>query len=628
MDELLSEFLAETTECLAALDQALLQLEQTPADTATLGVAFRLVHTIKGTCGFLDLARLECVAHAAEDLLGALRAGDLQITPRLITAVLGAVDCMKTIVAEISVTGAESPGDDAAVLKALRDSLTVSVAEESWPSPRSDAVDDQAPDQAAQTIRVSVAAIESLMTTVSELVLTRNQLLQLARSAEDNRFNAPLQRLSHLTSDLQEGVMKTRMQSIRHAWSTFPRLLRDLASELGKRIKLDMCGDDTELDRHVLELIRGPLTHMVRNCADHGIETPAVRIAAGKPEAGTIKLNSYHQSGTVVIEVHDDGAGLANDRIRERAITQQLATHAELSGWTERQIQRLIFLPGFTTAQAVSAVSGRGVGMDVVLTNVECLGGTIEIQSKAGAGTVFTVRIPLTLAIISALVVDAGGQRFALPQSCVAELVRIEPRLSNSADQLVIDRVDGTPVLRLRNKLLPLVSLAKLLKLPVTDDGTGPLTVVVVQLHGLLVGLLVDQVFDTEEIVVKPVSRLLRHIAVFSGNTILGDGSVIMILDPSGLEQAIGPTSSTSSPHMVERLPETSEHSGDRSAMLLVRLAHDAGPVAVPLALVARIERLPSKTIQQTSDGAIGNEARASRSGPSTARSRRRGGRW
>ena len=607
MDDLLTDFLAEATEGLTALDAALLKLERAPGDTATLSVVFRIVHTIKGTCGFLNLPRLERIAHAAEDLLGALRDGERQVTPELISAVLAAVDRMRVIVTGIAGDGAEPAGEDEPLLAALE----AARAAPAMPEPEADAeklgglADDNAA-QAAQTIRVNVAAIEGLMTLVSELVLTRNQLLQVARSGVDSRFNAPLQRLSHLTSDLQEGVMKTRMQPIRHAWSTFPRLVRDLAAELGKQITLDLRGEETELDRHVLELIRGPLTHMVRNCADHGIEAPSARLAAGKPAGGTITLNSFHEGGTIVIEVRDDGAGLPTERIRERAIANNLVTPSELAGWTDRQLNRLVFLPGFTTAGAITAVSGRGVGMDVVQTNIERLGGTVDLQSTPGAGTLFTVRIPLTLAIISALVVDAGGQRFALPQTCVAELVRVERHGAEPSGHLAIEHVDDTPMLRLRDKLLPLVSLTKLLKLAPKAEDSGPLTVVVTQLGGLLAGLLVDKVFDTEEIVVKPASRLLRQIQVFSGNTILGDGSVIMILDPSGLSHAIGQTVTPGRQTIAAAAGTGSaERSGDRAAMLLVRLSQGSGPVAVPLGLIARIETLRRESIQQTPDRAV-----------------------
>ncbi len=592
MDELLADFLTETTENLAGLDQALLKLERIPGDVDTLAVAFRLVHTIKGTCGFLHLPRLALVAHEAEDLLGSVRDGKRLITPGLITLVLCAVDRIKDILAGTAARGHEPLGDDSALLAMLHDGAAAETA-----SPPGQAEGGAEP-QAAQSIRVTVASLEALMTLVSELVLTRNQLLQIARSDTDSRFNAPLQRLSHLTSDLQEGVMKTRMQPISHAWNTFPRMVRDLSADLGKQIVLEMRGEDTELDRHVLELIRAPLAHILRNCADHGVERAATRVRAGKPPYGTIRLNSFHEGGTIVIEIADDGAGLPTDQIRDRAVASQLVSLAEIASWSERQLHRLIFLPGLSTAASVTAVSGRGVGMDVVQTNIERLGGTVEVHSTRGVGVTFTIRIPLTLAIISALVVEAGGQRFALPQTCIAELVRVEPTAAADIGHPVIEHVDGTPVLRLREKLLPLVSLAKLLGVEASGSNTT-MTIAVAQLGGLLAGLLIDRVFDTEEIVVKPASRLLRHIQVFSGNTILGDGSVIMILDPSGLSRAIGQPSiathaGSSEPHLT-----ATERSGDRSAMLLVRLTAEEGPVAVPLGLVARIESIPRHAIQQ-----------------------------
>ena len=623
MDELLIDFLAETAESLAALDDALLQLERVPDDPEMLALVFRLVHTIKGTCGFLSLPRLERVAHAAEDVLSDVRDGALPANAGLITIVLGALDRIKLIVAGIVATGLEPEGDDLpliAELKAVRTGQPKATAAEpvpELPDPEPDhpAAADAVPtngNQPAHTIRLDVNVLENLMTLVSELVLTRNQLMQIARTEADSRFTAPLQRLSHLTSDLQEGVVRTRMQPILGAWSKLPRVVRDLAAELGKQIDLVMLGKETELDRQVLELIRDPLIHMVRNSADHGLEGPAARIAAGKPALGTITLSSFHEGGQIVIEVADDGAGLPTDRIRARAVAQGLVGPAEATTMTERQVQRFIFHPGFSTASTITAVSGRGVGMDVVKTNIERLGGSVDVRSVAGRGTTFTVRIPLTLAIISALIVEAGGQRFAVPQLCVAELVRAENDGALVEGALVVERVDGTPVLRLRDQLLPLVYLRDLLKLgdvrPADPDRSDEaLTVVVANLGGATLGLVVDQVFDTEEIVVKPVSPLLRHIKVFSGNTILGDGTVIMILDPNGMARAIGQTSVTSQVRdpNADRPREHAERTGDKSAMLLVRLFPGANPVAMPLGLVARIESVPREDIEFTSDQAV-----------------------
>ena len=328
--------------------------------------------------------------------------------------------------------------------------------------------------------------------------------------------------------------MKTRMQPIGHAWNKLPRLVRDLAHELDKRIELKLLGADTELDRQVLELIKDPLTHMVRNSADHGLETSAERRAAGKPETGHITLNAFHEGGHIIIEIGDDGRGLAVDRIRAKALANGLASELELAGMSDAQIQRFIFRPGFSTAAAVTAISGRGVGMDVVKTNIERIGGTIDLRSVQGAGSTFTITIPLTLAIVSALIVEAGGERFAIPQISVMELVRAGGRSGTS-----IEKLNETPVLRLRDRLLPLVSLAGLLRLTPAPAQSGEY-IVVAQVGAEVLGIIVDRVFDTEEIVVKPVAPILRHITMFSGNTILGDGSVIMILDPNGIARASG----------------------------------------------------------------------------------------
>ncbi|HVC60615.1 MAG TPA: chemotaxis protein CheW [Acetobacteraceae bacterium] len=641
MDDLLADFLTETNENLAELDLALVTLERTPDDAATLALIFRMVHTIKGTCGFLGLPRLEHVAHAAESVLGKVRDGALSVTPEMVSLVLMALDRVKAILAGLATTGSEPAGDDTPLIAALEATAAgtpaphaVPVAPESLPAPAQAAREaaeevpaeeeavavagaapppaapqgrSPAPDTAAatnapaatQTIRVTVEVLEDLMTLVSELVLTRNQLLQLARSEEDSGFTAPLQRLSHITSDLQEGVMKTRMQPIGNAWNNLPRLVRDLALEMDKKIELVMLGADTELDRQVLELIKDPLTHMVRNSGDHGLEKPAERRAAGKPETGRITLNAFHEGGHIIIEVADDGRGLPVDRIRAKALAQGLATEAEVTGMSDGQLQRFIFRAGFSTAAVVTAVSGRGVGMDVVKTNIEKIGGTIDLKSVAGQGTTFIIKIPLTLAIVSALIVQAVGERFAIPQISVVELVRAQRAGSNTAtsgSNSVIERINDTPVLRLRDRLLPLVSLADLLALDTVGDPVGDATIVVVQVGSTMLGIIVDRVFDTEEIVVKPVAPILRHVTMFSGNTILGDGSVIMILDPNGIARATGIGAGgeirTAAAGAVETV-----RSGERTAMLLFR-AGSAQKMAVPLGLVARLEDIPRDKIE------------------------------
>ncbi|MEP7032015.1 MAG: chemotaxis protein CheA, partial [Pseudolabrys sp.] len=443
-----------------------------------------------------------------------------------------------------------------------------------------------------QSIRVTVDTLEQLMTMVSELVLTRNQLLEIVRRHDDSEFKTPLQRLSNVTAELQEGVMKTRMQPIGNAWQKFPRVVRDLSNELGKQIELEMHGAETELDRQVLDLIKDPLTHMVRNSADHGLETPAERRAAGKPEHGRIRLSAYHEGGHIIIQIADDGRGLDTARIKAKAIAQGLASEAEIEKLSEAQIHKFIFAPGFSTAAKVTNVSGRGVGMDVVRNNIDQIGGTIDVKSVSGVGLSFTIKIPLTLAIVAALIVESGEARFAIPQLSVVELVR-----ARSDGEHRIERIKDTPVLRLRDKLLPLARLSHLLG---TETGTADVEngfIVVTQVGSQMFGIVVDNVFHTEEIVVKPMSSRLRHIALFSGNTILGDGSVIMIIDPNGAAQAFG-NSVTLQLAAAEAASIKPVAASEQTTSLLVFRAGSTQLKAVPLSLITRLEEVDARKIE------------------------------
>ncbi len=640
MDDLLADFLTETNEGLQSLDGALLSLERNPEDASVLGEVFRTIHTIKGTCGFLGLSRLEKVAHAGENVLGRWRDGTLAVTPAGISLILSAVDRIKSIVAGLEASGSEPPGDDAAIIGALdaafhgEDAPDIGMAPEPEPQHAPDpapptqatsggtsgpmanpeapaAVEvpsasrtEAAPEaggSAPQTIRVAVEVLEDLMVLVSELVLTRNQLLQLARNEANSPFAVPLQRLSQITSDLQDGVMKTRMQPIGSAWQKLPRLVRDLGQELGKKIVLDMVGAETELDRQVMELIKDPLTHMVRNSADHGLERPEERRAAGKPETGRITLNAFHQGGHIVMEIGDDGRGLNVARIRDKVVRQGLATEAEVAAMNEQEIQRFIFRAGFSTAAEITSVSGRGVGMDVVKTNLERIGGIVELRSREGRGTTFTIKIPLTLAIAAALIVESGGERFAIPQNGVLELVRV-----GDGDGPKVETIKNTAVLRLRDRLLPLVPLARLLELDAKPLQAGaPNFVVVTQVGSQVFGIVVDRVFDTEEIVVKPVAPILRDVTMFSGNTILGDGSVIMILDPNGIARATGlGIEGSGDAAAATGGPAVGRARRDKTALLLFR-AGEGAPKAVPLGLVARLEDLPAERIERAGDNMV-----------------------
>ena len=673
MDDLLREFLTETGESLDTVDNQLVRFEQDPNNAKILDNIFRLVHTIKGTCGFLGLPRLEALAHAGETLMGKFRDG-MPVKAEAVTLILGSIDRIKEILAGLEATEAEPEGTDQDLIVQLHQMveqgmqamsapaspvasapaspvasapaspvapvepameqgmLTYQVLERQLrpgevslddlerafretaaevapppapkPAPPKDAkpvskktfLEPEASDSdrvASQSIRVNVDTLEHLMTMVSELVLTRNQLLEISRRNEDTEFKVPLQRLSNVTAELQEGVMKTRMQPIGNAWQKLPRIVRDLSSELGKQIELEMHGADTELDRQVLDLIKDPLTHMVRNSADHGLETPAERSAAGKPEQGTIRLSAYHEGGHIIICIADNGRGLNTARIKAKAVANGLVTEADLEKMTEAQIHKFIFAPGFSTAAAVTSVSGRGVGMDVVRTNIDQIGGTIDVKSVAGQGSSVTVKIPLTLAIVSALIVEAAGDRFAIPQLAVIELVRAR---ANSEHR--IERIKDTAVLRLRNKLLPLMHLKKLLKI---DDGTSSDPengfIVVTQVGSQTFGIVVDGVFHTEEIVVKPMSTKLRHIEMFSGNTILGDGAVIMIIDPNGIAKALG-TSVEASHEIADENAAMRASAAEQLTSLLVFRAGSTQPKAVPLGLVTRLEEIAADKLE------------------------------
>jgi len=619
MDDLLREFLTETNESLNVLDVELVRFERDPNNAEILANIFRLVHTIKGTCGFLGLQRLETLAHSAESLMGQFRAGR-PVTGEAVTLILTTIDRIKTLLDALETDHCEPDGADHDITAALEllaetaelpaaskpvapEIAPTATAVEPPPAPphRTEPAahgESERPDRiASQSIRVNVDALDHLMTMVSELVLTRNQLLEIARRGPESEFKVPLQRLSNVTAELQDGVMKTRMQPIGNAWQKLPRIVRDLATDLGRRINLELIGAETELDRQVLDLIKDPLTHMVRNCAGHGIEPAQERLAAGKPEYGAIRLAAHHQAGHIIIEIADDGRGLDTERIRAQVIARGLATEADVEKMSEAQLHRFIFSAGFTTAPEVTSISGRGVGMDVARANIDTIGGTIDVRSRRGEGTVFTIKIPLTMAIVSALIVEAGGDRFAIPQLAVIELVRVRADSEHR-----IDWLKDTPVLRSRNKLLPLVHLKKLLAIdpsPQIDAANG--FIVVIQIGTETFGIVVDSVFQTEEIVVKPMAPTLGHITMFSGNTILGDGSVIMIIDPHGIAQALGTTSVAHAPLGAETVDEAPVAEEQTTPMLLFRAGSEQQK-AVPLSLVTRLEVIDARAME-TSNG-------------------------
>jgi two-component system chemotaxis sensor kinase CheA len=457
----------------------------------------------------------------------------------------------------------------------------------------------RAPAVADTSIRVDVGLLDKLMTLVGELVLARNQIMQFSTTQEDSGFLGTVQRLNLLTTELQAGVMKTRMQPIGNVWTKFPRVVRDLAVACGKQVRIDMDGQETELDKTIIEAIRDPLTHMVRNAVDHGIELPVRRVEVGKPAEGRLLLHAFHEGGKVIIEITDDGSGIDPVRVREKAINAKIINPEQAARMSDRELVNLVFLPGFSTADRVTHFSGRGVGMDVVRTNIEKIGGTVDLVSTIGRGTTVKMKIPLTLAIIPALTITSGGDRYAIPQVSLLELVRLE------ADQVArgIELIHGAPVYRLRGNLLPLVYLDRQLQIASTRRENTELNIVVLQADDRQFGLVVDDIHDTEEIVVKPLQKQLKGVTAFAGATIMGDGRVALILDVLGLAQLAGVVSGVRERTISEKATATEER-GDRQTVLLFATP-GGGRMAVPLALVARLEEFPRSAVERVGSSEV-----------------------
>jgi two-component system chemotaxis sensor kinase CheA len=483
-----------------------------------------------------------------------------------------------------------------------------------------------APGQSAadRTIRLDVGLLDQLMNLVGELVLARNQILQFANSTEESGLLVTSQRLNLITTELQEGVMKTRMQQIGNIWNKLPRTVRDLALACGKQVRVEMEGTETELDKTLIEAIKDPLTHIVRNSVDHGIERPEVRKAAGKDPEGRLFLRAFHEGGQVNIEISDDGAGLDQERIRAKALQKGLVTAEQASHMSDRELVNLVFLPGFSTAEKITNVSGRGVGMDVVKTYIEKIGGTVDLQSKPGQGVMVRMKIPLTLAIIPALIVTSVGERYAIPQVNLLELVGMDREQARKG----IETIHGAPVYRLRGRLLPLVHLKNELQTgestasardksdsrreSAQDPGTGPsqsqasvasgsgrVNIVVLEADGRHFGLVVDEINDTEEIVVKPLSKHLKGITVYAGATIMGDGKVALILDVLGLAQRSS-ILAEGREHIQSAQVLAGADAASAKQKLVLFAGHGDSRMAVPLDLLARLENIPGEQVERS----------------------------
>ena len=650
-DQILDEFLLEAQEIFDQLDLDFVALEQNPDDKKLVGNIFRAMHTLKGSSGFFAFHRLEKVAHAGESLLSKIRDGALALNEEITDALLGTSDRLREIVANIQKQRIESAGDDTALiewLKFLTDggkdfprpgkakgSSEPSKSPEQAAVPKKAAV-DVAPEQVkgppvtaqqpsalpvtdvpempevkesaehersteiAAPIKVSVELLDNLMNLVSEMVLARNRLLSFARTSGDLAFNNTVRRIDTVTLELQERMMKTRMQPISQVWTKFPRLVRDIAQESSKKVDLIQIGAETELDRTLLEGIRDPLVHIIRNSVDHGIESPSERVAKGKPEQGTIKLRSFHENGMVVIEIADDGAGINVPLVAKKAIEKGLITADRIAKLSEREIINFIYLPGFSTNDQITNLSGRGVGMDVVRTNMQEIGGTVDIATSA-QGTRLRLSIPLTLAIMPAVFVRCKEYSYAIPQVNVFEMLRYEPKEGIPG----VEDFYGVPVFRLRDKLIPLVFLNHELKLdnqlPPVDQ---PLNIVIVQAAGIRFGIVVDEVLYMQEVVVKSVGPLLKGTPVYSGSTILGDGRVALIFDISAIAVRSGIIAKLADNQFEQDISTAIGANTDEQQMLLFDLL-GLERIVMPLDAVDRLEMIAASRIDRRGNEAV-----------------------
>jgi two-component system chemotaxis sensor kinase CheA len=652
--ETIREFLVESYENLSRLDLDLVELEKRPQDVALLGNIFRTIHTIKGACGFLAFSTLESITHQAESLLSQLRDRKRDLTPALVSIILETVDATRKVLASIEESGTEGSLAFTDLTERLRAAAELKVDVASQPLPSKPSVcaapecapepagnksspspqestqqekakhvedtqnheenwngaekrKDSAPkDEEAErssaaadaNIRVGVGLLDKLMDLVGELVLTRNQILQFNTELEDPALNVTSQRLNLITTELQEGVMKTRMQPIGVVWNKLPRVVRDMAVALGKQIRLEMDGAETELDRTIIEAIKDPLMHLVRNSCDHGIETVEARLAAGKPPQGLLTLRAYHEGGQVNIEIGDDGAGIDVARVKLKAVENGLLRLEQADKLSDREALSLIFEPGFSTAKTVTNISGRGVGMDVVKSHIEKIGGIVDVFSRPGEGATVKIRIPLTLAIIPGLVITSGGERFIIPQVSLLELIRLEGDSTGKH----IEYVHGTPVYRRRGSLLPITYLNQVLGLK-SAEGDEAVSMVVLQAEDRQFGLVVDGINDTQEIVVKPLGKQLKGLTLYAGATIMGDGRVALILDVLGIGQRSGVFGESREQTRVadkQKVQAEIEH----QRLLLFR-SGSFDRLAVPLSLVARLEEFPRSAIEYAGGGQV-----------------------
>lgn len=596
--ETVALFVQESLEGLQRVEQLLLDAERGAPATDLMSTIFRDVHTIKGTSGFLAFASIQSLSHVAEDLLSRLRSKELTPCAEHYTLLLAVGDRLRQLVQNVQHTNEEGDFEVESLITKLqvllsnaeapKEKVIAAVADH-----REEAASKEAlkADGADGTVRVNVAVLDRLMNLIGELVLARNQLVQMVRQSSDSTVNAQAacQRLNLVTSDLQEQIMKTRMQPVARVFEKIPRMVRDLAKTTHKELTTQIEGTTTEIDKALVEAVRDPVMHIVRNAIDHGIELPEERIRAGKPAAGKLFVRASHEGGMVTIEIEDDGRGMDPNKLRAHAIKKQIISAADAERLSDREALDLVFKPGFSTAEKVTDISGRGVGMDVVRTHVERAGGQAEIDSIVGQGTVIRLKMPLTLAIIPALLVRSGGQRFAIPQVNLLELVYLNEDQSKSA----IEHVRGAAILRLRGEVLPIVRLGAVLGCE--SEVPADTTIVVLAVGPQRYGLVVEAIQDTEEIVIKPLHGQLKRLSCYSGATVLGDGGVALILDVAGVATKAGIDMSVQRKSLAAAVHDV----GQRKQAYVVFRSGSGGQCAVPLAMVARLEKIASSTIER-----------------------------
>src|SRR4051794_25606873 len=587
MDDLIADFVAECREMLEALGGEIVAWEAQPDDRARLDSIFRFVHTVKGNCGFFEFPRLEALSHAAEDALADVRAGRRHPDAALVSAVLAVIDRIAEMVACIE-AGEDMPsGDDNHLIDALAPGAEGAAA------PVVTAADAGARASAApRTIRLSVELLDRVMSTVSDMVLARNELARrLRESASDVPVDGAFERLSSIIAEMRDAITRTRMQRIEDLFVGLPRMIRDLSAELGKQVLVDIEGGDVELDREMIEMIRDPLTHIIRNAVDHGIEKPADRLKAGKREIGVLSVSARQSGNQILIDIHDDGRGIDGKKLVEKAIASGIVPKDEAAQLSPRDQLALIFEAGLSTANQVTAISGRGVGMDVVRSNIERIGGIVEGDSKVGEGARMTLRGPLTLTIIPALTVSIAGQHFPIPRSAIEEIVRA------NGESVMLEHLGGAGIATIRGRRVPEVSLASILGLHSEIDERERTLIVLRPAGGDVYALSVDRIHDHEELVVKPAAPAVMATGLYAGTMLADDGSPILLFDPAGLAEVGGVKLETH--ERSTRIVEASAAAVSKATPVLLFRGLDGARRAIRLAVVDRIEEVPADSIRE-----------------------------